>query len=63
MLLPVNANQLNTIEVNEVPELLKQYKLVWRTRTSQHLDILSQRAPGLAFDNLPHVFLCYHSCL
>ena len=63
MLLPVNANQLYVIEVNEVPELLQQHTLVGRTRATQHFDIGSQGAPGLAFDDVPHVFLCHHGGL
>ena len=63
MLLSVNANQLNTIEINEVPEFLKQYTLVWRTWTAQHCDFGSQRAPGLALNDLPHVLLRHHGSL
>ena len=63
MFLGVNANQLNMVEVDEVPELLQQHTLVGRTRAAQHRDLGSQRAPGVASDHLPHVLLSHHGGL
>ena len=63
MLLSIYSSEFKSVEVDVVPELVKQFTLVGWARTPQHLDLGPLGAPGRPLDHVAHELLGGHSAL